>query len=199
MFVTRRPAGRWLAGGALLLCLAVTAGYLPDHAQGGDALREMTRPRYADGKQLLLPGEYRNWVFVGASLGLSYSETARESGPGLFHHVYLQPEAYAHYRRTGQFPEQTMLVMELYRPEQKVSINRGGYFEGERVGLEVAVKDRGQFEEGWAYFDFANGRRPQAPAFPKQSCFDCHRQHAAADNVFTQFYPVLRSINAAGR
>src|SRR5262245_8185327 len=94
------------------------------------------QPRYEEGNKLVLPEGYRSWIFAGASIGLSYSENARTDGPGRFHHIYLQPEAYDEYRRTGRFPEKTMLVMEVHEPAQKVSINRQGYFEGERVGLE---------------------------------------------------------------
>jgi hypothetical protein len=56
----------------------------------------------------------------------------------------------------------------------------------------VAVKDRQQFPEGWAYFGFGDGSRRTSTAFPRTNCFDCHRQNAKADNVFVQFYPVLR-------
>jgi hypothetical protein len=58
----------------------------------------------------------------------------------------------------------------------------------------VALKDRSKFEEGWAYIDFGNGRKKSATAFPKAACYDCHLQHGAVDNVFTQFYPVLRDL-----
>jgi hypothetical protein len=52
---------------------------------------------------------------VGASLGLSYSDQAAEHGDGLFHNVYLDPRAYDEYKRTGTFPERTMLAMTVYR------------------------------------------------------------------------------------
>ena len=62
------------------------------------------------------------------------------------------------------------------------------------IGLFIwaAVKDGERFPDGWAYFSFGDGSRPAATAFPRTQCFDCHRQHAASDNVFVQFYPVLR-------
>ncbi len=163
-------------------------------AEDSSGVQKMTQPRYADGKQLMLPEDYRSWVYVGASIGLSYSEAARDAGPGAFHHVYLQPEAYAQFKRTGKFPEKTMLVMEVHKPEQKVSINKQGYFEGDRVAVEVALKDHDKFEEGWAYFDFANGSKKTSTAFPKTACWSCHNQHGEDDNVFTQFYPVLRDL-----
>ena len=173
-----------------LICVGLIASSYIGAAKGA-AVEQMTQPKYSD-KQLMLPEGFHNWVFVGASIGLSYSEQARTDGPGAFHHIYIQPEAYAHFKRTGQFPEKTMLVMEVYKPEQKVSINKQGYFEGDRVALEVALKDHDKFEEGWAYFDFGNGRRSVATAFPKNTCWSCHNEHGETDNVFTQFYPILR-------
>ncbi|MGE0131032.1 MAG: cytochrome P460 family protein [Blastocatellales bacterium] len=170
------------------------AGYGFIRTDEAPALKTMARPRYTDDKRLILPEGYGAWVFVGASIGLAYSDEARGDGPGLFHRVYTQPEAYAEYQRAGKFPEKTMFVMELYRPEQKVSPNKQGYFEGERVAIEVSVKDREVFSEGWAYFNFGNGRRTEARPIPKASCYDCHREHGANDNVFTQFYPALRNV-----
>jgi hypothetical protein len=146
-------------------------------------------PAYDGTGALLRPRGYRRWVFVGASLGLSYSEGG---GADQFHHVYLRPESYDAFRRTGRFPEKTVLVLELHEAAQKVAPTRHGRFEGKRVALEVAVKDRERFPDGWAYFSFGDGSRRSATAFARTDCFNCHRQHAKSDNVFVQFYPVLR-------
>ena len=151
-----------------------------------------TAPAYDASGALLRPKGYRRWVFVGASLGLSYREGRHEDGPGDFHHVYLRPESYDEFRRTGRFPDQTVLVLELHRAAQKVAPSRHGLFEGRRIALEAAVKDAGRFPEGWAYFSFGDGSEAAAKPFARSDCFDCHRQHAATDNVFVQFYPVLR-------
>jgi hypothetical protein len=43
----------------------------------------------------------------------------------------------------------------------------------------------------WAYYDFGLDRQ-SAKAFPDKACYDCHVEHAAADNVWVQFYPTLR-------
>jgi len=102
-----------------------------------------------------LPEDFRSWVFVGASTGLSYAESGRpRRGPGLFHNVYLEPQAYELYSRTGEFPEKTMLALAIYKPSQKDDLVRGGFFEGDFVALEIALKDHERFEQGWAYFDF---------------------------------------------
>jgi len=177
---------------------ALVAGSVAVGAIKGDAPPEgMTTPHYTEEGELVRPEGYETWVFVGASLGLSYSEKIRREGPGRFHHVYLQPEAYEHYKTKGTFPEKTMLVMENYSAAQKESINLHGHFQKDRVGMEVALKDHDQFEDGWAYFNFSTAKGPltdRAKAFPKAACYDCHEQHAEDDNVFVQFYPVLREI-----
>jgi len=81
----------------------------------------MTTPRYDEKGKLIRPEGYRKWVFVGASYGLSYSEKKTADAPELFHHVYIQPQAFEHYRNTGTFPEKTMLAMENYSADTKVN------------------------------------------------------------------------------
>jgi hypothetical protein len=155
-------------------------------------------PRYTAEGALERPTGYETWVAVGSSIGLSYSEHARGDGPGVFHTVYLEPQAFEAYRATGKFPEKTMLVLALHEPRQKESINKHGYFQGDLVAVEVAVKDREQFAEGWAYFDFGKGGlAATARAKPPQDCHACHDEHADDDNVFVQFYPPLRQLRAA--
>jgi hypothetical protein len=156
----------------------------------------MAVPRYTAEGALLRPKDIQTWVLTGASIGLGYSNGGNGNGPGEFHNVQMQPEAYEAYVKTGKFPEKTMLIITRYTPEQKVSINKHGYFEGELAGMEVALKDHEHFKEGWAYFDFSgmNGLHETARAFPKEMCYSCHVEHGADDNVFTQFYPILRGV-----
>jgi hypothetical protein len=179
---------------ATLLGVAGFAVMSPGSAKG-----IMAVPQYDSEGALLRPRQFYSWVFVGASIGLSYSQNGGQTGPGEFHNVYTQPEAYQEYVRTGKFPEKTMFVMPLYKPAQKVSINRQGYFEGDFIDLDVSVKDRDRFPEGWAYFNFSDQGKllEKAKAFPKTMCYSCHREHGANDNVFTQFYPVLRNSRTA--
>jgi hypothetical protein len=156
-------------------------------------------PRYDSTGALIRPEHFETWVFVGSSTGLSYEPGMQSRGAGEFHDVYIRPESYREYARTGKFPEKTMLVLALYPPEEKVSPAKAGYFEGDLEGMAVAVKDHAHFPEGWAYFNF--GKVPDlsatAKANPKQMCYSCHVAHAADDNVFVQFYPILRPIMAA--
>ncbi|HYM11467.1 MAG TPA: cytochrome P460 family protein [Bryobacterales bacterium] len=171
----------------LVLCLLAWAGVRPAPAGAGD------EPRFTPQKELVRPEGHREWIFIGATLGMSYSEDAPTHEP-TFHNLYLKPAAYQEYKRTGRFPEKTIIVMETLSAGSQASINRQGHFEDRPVGLEAAVKDSSRFPEGWAYFNFTqgDGLAATARAFPKQLCWDCHHQHGATDNVFTQFYPVLR-------
>jgi hypothetical protein len=78
-----------------------------------------------------------------------------------------------------------------------------GYFPGNYLGLEAAVKDDGRYhkEPGhWAYFSFTETEgeplKVTAKAFPTADCNVCHQSNAKDDWVFTQFYPVLRAAKA---
>lgn len=189
----------------MLFTLLVLAATDPAEDTGAEA---MTKPVYTDTGELVRPDGYREWVFVGASLGLDYVREEPQEGPGRFHHVYIQPEAYRHFLRTGEFPDKTILMMENYSAGSKEDNTNTvarhgkkpmdvlhGHYEHERVGLEAAVKDTDKEPElKWSYYFFGQGKslRDSARAFPKKSCWDCHDAHAAHDNVFLQFYPILR-------
>jgi hypothetical protein len=162
------------------------------------AQEQSSAPQYDASGALIRPKNFETWVFVGSSTGLTY-EPGISKGTGEFHDVYIRPESYREYVRTGRFPEKTMFVLALYPPEDKVSPAKGGYFEGNLVGMAASVKDHQHSSDGWAYFNFAEGGRLKdtATASPKSACFACHKQHAADDNVFVQFYPILRPIAEA--
>lgn len=169
-------------------------------AETGNEVASMVVPRYDGSGAMMRPEGYRSWVFVGASLGLRYAEDGKpagDEGPGTFHNVYIQPEAFEHYVETGKFPEKTILAMETYEtgtrePHAELT---GGFFEAGLGGLSAAVKDKERFPEGWGYVTFGRDGGPirdTAEPFAKERCYDCHVEHGATDNVFTQFYPILR-------
>ncbi|MEZ5399288.1 MAG: cytochrome P460 family protein [Bryobacteraceae bacterium] len=157
----------------------------------------MARPRYTAAGELIRPEGWREWKFVAANYGMGYTEGSPETAANAtFHNIYIQPEAFAAYKKSGVFPDGAMLVMEVVKPGTNASINKRGVFQDQFLGIEVALKDSKRFPEKWAYFNFIdrehNTQLAQSKAFPKKSCWDCHNQHAAADNVFVQFYPALR-------
>ena len=89
------------------------------------------------------------------------------------------------------------MILELASSDIKSEPGLQGSFQKEFVGLEASVKDSQRFKEGWAYFSFDGSdgkRKDKAQPFEKEACWTCHRDKAATDHVFTQFYPVLRDI-----
>jgi len=182
-------------------CLALATAFV----SAGWFNAENTSSARFEGKDTLLrPEGYREWIFVGSSLGLSYKENPagadKASGPqdlGLYHNVYINPTAYKEFATTGKFPEGTILVLELASAGIKREPRLQGSYQNEFVALEATVKDSKRFADGWAYFSFegSDGKSlAKAQPFPKNRCWSCHQQKAATDNVFTQFYPVLRAV-----
>jgi len=177
--------------------------------------RKPTIPQYTDKGELKLPADFQTWVFVGANMGLEYRDVAAKDVPpkkqsekdgakqaekhvrvGNFHNVYINPEAYAHYTKTGEFPEPTLLILDIYEAEQGEprSVVSEGLFPGKHKEIAVAVKNSARpdgSKTDWAYYDFPPGQTT-ARAFPNKACYDCHLEHADIDNVWTQFYPTLR-------
>ena len=182
------------AGGAtLLLCILLVLSALPARAQ--DATFN------GDGS-LNRPEGYRDWMYVGTPLTPNDMNDGEAPFPE-FHNVYINPQAWRDYQRTGQFPDGTVLVKELVSVGSKEASSGKGYFMGEFVGLEAAVKDSKRFphEPGnWAYFSFGHSY-PLADTTKAQAvenCSSCHQTRAAQDFVFTQYYPIIRAARQAG-
>jgi len=155
--------------------------------------------KFSDDGRLQRPVDYRNWRFVSAGLGMSYgpaAEAAALTGHVMFDNVFVQPEAYDAFLREGVWPEGTMFVLELRGSETQRAPNNRGYLQTQIHGIEVSVKDSARFENRWAYFDFGTQAQSAAP-MPESACFACHKQHAAVDMTFVQFYPTLQKSTGA--
>jgi Cytochrome P460 len=160
-------------------------------------------PKYS-GDKLLFPDGFRSWMFVGSNLGLVYKG---EPGPGAgkpaFHNVYITPEGYAGFRDTKTaFPDPTILVIDIYSAAKKEPhhILAKGVYDDKQSGALVAVKNsaRPPGPNGektiWAYYIFPDISKPgaSAAAQPDANCEACHKKNGLVDNVWVQFYPVLR-------
>jgi hypothetical protein len=161
-------------------------------------------PEYTASGELILPKNniWREWVFVGAPLTPNALNSSKASFPE-YHNVYIQPWAYAIYKKTHVFPEETIMVKELQlilppaeNPDGSRTEPSGrGYFPGAFNGADVTVKDSKRYAAtgGWGYFDF-NHHEPKAPMTkvqPKDHCAFCHISGAKKDEVWTQFYRIL--------
>ena len=150
----------------------------------------------ADGK-LKQPVGYRKWVYIGTPVTPNDMNDGEASFPE-FHEVYMDPESFAHYEKTGKFRDGTVLIKELSSVGSKEAPSGKGYFQGEFTGLETAIKDSKRFKDepgSWAYFSFGHKYplKKEAAKNPTSACNQCHQNNAKQDWVFTQYYPVLRA------
>jgi hypothetical protein len=180
-----------IAGLSYMLATAVapTVAAVPG---GSAALVEFT----ADGK-LKQPVGYREWVFVGSPLTPNDLNGDQANFPE-FHAVYIDPESFAQYRKTGEFRDGTVIVKELSSVGSKKAASGNGYFQGDITGLDTTIKDSKRFKDepgSWAYFSFGHTYplKKEAAKNPTSACNQCHQNNAKKDWVFTQYYPVLRA------
>ncbi len=149
------------------------------------------RPEYTKKGELLRPGNYRDWVYLSSGLGMNYSAEAADHV--MFTNVFVPPWAYREFMATGKWPDKSIFVVEERMSATKGSINKAGHFQTDLMGLGVEVKDEQRFPEKWAYFNFDSDSRSSA-ANPKEACWQCHDDHAAAEHTFVQFYPTLKPV-----
>ena len=149
--------------------------------------------------ELQRPTGYREWIQVGTPLTPNDMNDGKATFPE-FHNVYIDPESWDHWKKTGKFREGTVFVKEMVSVGSKSAVSGNGYFMGEFIGLEVTIKSKAAFpnEPGnWAYFSFSSPDhktiKETAQAFPAAACNSCHEKSAKDDFVFTQYYPVLRA------
>jgi len=145
--------------------------------------------------KLLLPSDYRTWVFVGATVTPNEMNGGKAAFPE-FHTIYMDPASYKIYKNTGEFPEGTMMIKETLMIGGKKAPSGNGYFMGDFVLLAAGVKDTKRFggeRAGWGFFVFGNpsDQQPKSEVFPAAKCNSCHAA-AAQERVFIQYYPVLQ-------
>src|SRR5207237_160200 len=83
------------------------------------------------------------------------------------------------------------LMLEVRASSSEASINKSGFFQTNRTGLEAHVKDA-RLPGGWAFYNFGD-QDIAAPlaADAVKGCVECHAKNGAVDNTFVQFYPRL--------
>ena len=151
---------------------SVTAGQHDGHHEQG----RTTYAHFNKDGELLTPRNYREWIFVGSPVTPKDMNDGNPAFPE-FHNVYIDPVSWAHWKQTGKFRDGTIIVKELVSVGTKEAASGKGYFQGEYLGIAAT--------ESYA----SKSAAPQAD----ESCNACHKENAAEDNVFTQYYPVLRA------
>jgi hypothetical protein len=156
------------------------------------------------GGALQRPEGYREWIYVGTPVTPNDLNNGKAPFPE-FHNVYIDPESWAHWKKTGVFREGTILMKELISVGSTAAVSGVGYFMGDFIGLEATIKSAKHFpnEPGnWAYFSFSTPDHSKltdtSKPFPAATCNGCHAAAAADDFVFSQYYPILRAGKASG-
>ena len=195
--------GKLKAGAvAIVSALVITGGlYVVEnreaHAQSND-----WGPKWTSGGDLILPTGFHEWIFLGSPItpnGLN----GGEAGFPEYHNVYVQPQAFRHYKESGEWPVGTILLKELQLTKQgtfddgsRAEVSGRGYFPGALNGIDISVHDPERFGDtnDWGFFNFGHHAPPyaaSAPALPADACAGCHIANAT-DMVFIEFYkPIL--------
>ena len=146
---------------------------------------------------MLRPEDYRDWVFLSSGLGMTYGPMGSGRTPR-FDNVFVNPSAYKSFLATGRWPDGTLLVLEVRAAETEGSINQGGHFQGDLVGIEAHVRDEKRFPRKWAFFGFQGEVKSSEARAPESStCYACHEPNGAVDTTFVQFYPTLAPVAKA--
>ncbi|GAB2902609.1 hypothetical protein GCM10027093_44750 [Paraburkholderia jirisanensis] len=197
MFRTRIPLA---VAAALLASSALPAlAQSPSTRSHGQPARYL--PEYTASGDLKLPKNFHEWIYVGSPLTPNGLNNGKANFPE-YHNVYIEPGSYAIYKKTGQFPEGTIMFKELqltkdaqFPDGSRAEPSGRGYFPAGFNGADVTVKDSKRFAltEGWGFFNF-NHHEPKAMTAsvkPKSECAFCHIASAKKDQVWTQFYRLL--------
>jgi len=157
-------------------------------------------PQFVNGR-LVRPTNYREWPFLGSSVGLTYVPPAGTNAPS-FGNVFVNPSSYRAFMQSGKWPDGTMLVLEVRRSSEEGALIKGGRYQSDLVLLEANVKDS-TLPDGWGFFSWGRGNAlldsaPPAPATAsvagEGTCVDCHIKHTAVERTFVQFYPTLMEV-----
>jgi cytochrome c553 len=196
--LSRTSVIAWTAVVAVIAALSYAlTGVAVPRAAAEDKAKAAPVEFTADGK-LKQPVGYRQWVYVGEVITPNDMNDGEAAFPE-FHSVYMDPESFAEYEKTGKYPDGTVLIKELSSVGSKKAASGNGYFQGEFTGLEAAIKDSKRFKDepdNWAYFSFGH-KYPLKKEVAKNAvaaCNKCHEDNAKkTDFVFSDYYPVLRA------
>jgi len=159
---------------------------------GDTATDAVNAATFDDDGKLIKPGDIDEWVFLGSSLGMGYSQAEFDPGsPGMFQIVRMEPQAYKAFVETGRFADGTMFALHFYGSQNEVSINRAGFVMGSLHFMEIHYKDSERFPDGFNFYTFNNDQTVAEEAPLPNECVTCHKKDGVYDGVFVQFYPTI--------
>jgi hypothetical protein len=159
---------------------------------------------YVDAKgNISFPTDFRStWVHLGTWVATSKPQAgmgAEQAAPVPgFHDVYTQTSSLRIYKKSGTWPDGSVIVMEVRALAWDDLATGHVMMEGDPLQWFMMVKDnKGRFPGnpiwgngwGWAMFKPAAAAPNTVKDF-KQDCFGCH-EPASNDFIYRQGYPVL--------
>ncbi len=189
--------------GAMTVIVLFVVLFIPPAEEINAQSAGMYEAQFTSDGEMIRPSGWREWIFVGSPVTPNSLNAGAAPFPE-FHSVYIDPESWVHWKRTGEFREGTMFAKELTTIGDTVATSGIGFFNGELQGFEIAHKDSSRYSaetDGWAYYSFGHTPEPYANStapMPTAACAACHTASAADDMVFTQYYPIIRVAKAAG-
>jgi hypothetical protein len=159
------------------------------------ALAQTLAPGVGEDGSITVPkDDYRkDWSYLGAFSVLG------EEGAAELHVVYTQPASVEAYRETGQFPDGTVLVKELYEGASDDLTTGRVSWSGKSAGWFVMVKDsQDRFPGnslwgdgwGWAFFEAGAPDTPVTVDY-RDECLACHEPARDTGLVYIRGYPSL--------
>lgn len=147
---------------------------------------------YTKDGELLLPKDYRNWVFLTSSIGMNYPSEGPPKGSPSFGNVFVNPKAMEGFSKTGLWPDKTVLLIEIREAENRPGLDKNARFQTNVVGFDAHVKDASR--GGWNFYFIPKDAESGKPFAKDAACFTCHEKNAAVDTTFVQYYPTLIEI-----
>ena len=187
---------------AIGITVAVTlmAGTVVAFAQMNGAAPSggQARTTVVDAKgNLRVPENYRS---VYQALGSWAIATDSGAGSKEIHEVYASPGAIDAYRKTGLFPEGTVLVKEVFGTSTN-PMTTGTVSHADKLkGWFVMVKDGKNSHPGnplwgdgwgWSWFDADKPLKTTSTNY-KADCLGCHVPAQSTDWIYVNGYPALR-------
>src|ERR1700757_4618732 len=101
-----------VAGGVIGLGVVGTVVFAQRQQTNTALVRQRYLPEYTKDGDLVLPKNWRTWVYVGSPLTLNVLNGGKANFPE-YHNVYIEPGSYDIYKKTGTFPDGTIFFKEL--------------------------------------------------------------------------------------
>jgi hypothetical protein len=177
----------------IAIAVAVVPRFVPGQAASQDYADGVVS---GDGSIRVPPGYRTEYVLLGAWSLAGDGDTGGEIG---LHIVYAPRHAVEAYRRTGRFPDGTVLVKELFNGSTESLTTGEATYGSETAGHFVMVKDdKGRFPDsplwgdgwGWSFFSSENLTAAATRDYVAE-CLACHEPARSTDLVYVQGYPVL--------